>query len=273
MNNSMISALVSMNSIQRKLDVIADNIANLDTVGYKQKQTSFEDTLTSVMQQPKDFQQQGRFSPLGYTTGYGVRTGDVTRDMTQGPMDQTNNPLDLAIEGSGMFAVEAYGNRAYTREGGFHFAPDPSEPGSMVLLNNQGYFVLNDKDEHIKVSDKAKVAIDSHGRVMVDENGTITAADTLKVLKPSREDALQQMDENLFVVPTSLTENQVFETPPTGGGIPQGTSIRSGYLEKSNVDYMSQITDMMQMQRAYQLAARAITSSDMMMNLANNMRG
>ncbi|MEI0739203.1 flagellar basal body protein [Paenibacillus sp. JTLBN-2024] len=63
MNNSMISAMVSMNGIQRKLDVIADNIANLDTVGYKQKDTTFEDTLTSVMQQPKDFKQQGRFSP------------------------------------------------------------------------------------------------------------------------------------------------------------------------------------------------------------------
>lgn len=68
MNNSMISAMVSMNGIQRKLDVIADNIANLDTVGYKQKDTTFEDTLTSVMQQPKDFKQQGRFSQLGYTT-------------------------------------------------------------------------------------------------------------------------------------------------------------------------------------------------------------
>ncbi|MCJ8012782.1 flagellar hook-basal body protein [Paenibacillus sp. KQZ6P-2] len=273
MNNSMISAMVSMNSIQRKLDIIADNIANLDTVGYKQKDTSFEDTLTTVMQQPKDFQQQGRFSPLGYTTGYGVRMGDVTRDTTQGPLEQTNNPLDLAIEGSGMFAVEAYGKRAYTREGGFHFAPDPSDPGSMVLLNNQGYFVLSDKNEHIKVSDKAKVAIDSHGKVIVDENGKMTSPYTLKVLKPLREDALQQMDGNLFVIPTSLTENQVFEKPPAGGGIPENTSIRSGYLEKSNVDYMGQITDMMQMQRAYQLAARAISSSDTMMNLANNMRG
>lgn len=273
MNNSMISALVSMNGIQRKLDVIADNIANLDTVGYKQKETTFEDTLTSVMQQPKDFKQQGRMSGLGITTGYGVRTGDVTRDMTPGALDQTNNPLDLAIEGSGMFKVEAGGKVAYTREGDFHFAPDPSEPGSMVLLNNQGYFVLNEKDEHIKVSDKAKVAIDSHGKVMVDEAGVISEAGTLNVLKPLREDALQQMDDNLFVVPGSLTEGQVFEARPAGGGIPAGTSIRSGYLEKSNVDYMGQITDMMQMQRAYQLAARAITSSDTMMNLANNMRG
>ncbi|WP_136607163.1 flagellar hook-basal body protein [Paenibacillus dokdonensis] len=273
MNNSMISAMVSMNSIQQKLDIIADNIANLDTVGYKQKDTSFEDTLTSMMQQPKDFKQQGRLSPLGYTTGYGVRTGDVTRDMTQGPLDQTNNPLDLAIEGNGMFAVEAGGKRAYTREGGFHFAPDPSEPGSMVLQNNQGYFVLNENNEHIKVPDNAKVAIDSHGKVLMDEGGIVTEAGTLKVLKPLREDALQQMDGNLFVVPTSLTEGQVFEAPPVTGDIPEDTSIRSGYLEKSNVDYMGQITDMMQMQRAYQLAARAISSSDTMMNLANNMRG
>lgn len=272
MNNSMITALVSMNGIQRKLDTIADNIANLDTVGYKQKDLSFEDTLTSVMQQPKDFRQQGRFSPLGYTTGYGVRTGDVTRDMTGGPLEQTNNPLDLAIEGSGMFAVEVGGKRAYTREGGFHFAPDPSDPDSMVLLNNQGYYVLNEKNQHIKAPDDAKVAIDPHGKVLVDQAGVITEAGRLKVLKPLREDALQQMDGNLFVVPGSMTEAQVFEVP-ANGGLPEDTSIRSGYLEKSNVDYMGQITEMMQMQRAYQLAARAIASSDTLMNLANNMRG
>ncbi len=211
MNNSMISAMVSMNGIQRKLDVIADNIANLDTVGYKQKDTTFEDTLTSVMQQPKDFKQQGRFSPLGYTTGFGVRTGDVFRDLSQGPLEQTNQPMDLAIEGEGMFAVEAGGRRAYTREGAFHFVPDPGVPGSMVLVNNQGYFVLNEKNQHIRVSDKAKVAIDPQGKVLVDRGGAITTAGTLKVLKPLREDELQQMDGNLFVVPARLTENQVFE--------------------------------------------------------------
>ena len=272
MNNSMISAMVSMNGIQRKLDIIADNIANLDTVGYKQKDTTFEDTLTSVMQQPKDFKQQGRFSPLGYTTGYGVRTGDVFRDLSQGPLEQTNQPLDLAIEGDGMFAVEAGGRQAYTREGAFHFVPDPGVPGTMVLVNNQGYFVLNEDNQHIRVSDDAKVAVDPQGNVLVDDGSAITAAGRLKVLKPLREDALQQMDGNLFVVPASLTENQVFQVLPTGG-LPADTSIRSGYLEQSNVDYMGQITDMMQMQRAYQLAARAIASSDTMMNLANNMRG
>lgn len=272
MNNSMISAMVSMNGIQRKLDIIADNIANVDTVGYKQKNTSFEDTLTSVMQQPKDFKQPGRFSALGYTTGYGVRTGDVFRDMTQGPLEQTNQPTDLAIEGSGMFAVEAGGRIAYTREGAFHFVPDPSDPNSMVLVNNQGYFVLDENNEHIKAPKNGKVAIDADGKVLVDRKGVISEAATLKVLKPLRENALQQMDGNLFVVPASMTEAQVFEVPP-GGGLPKDTSIRSGYLEQSNADYMGQITDMMQMQRAYQLAARAISSSDTMMNLANNMRG
>lgn len=112
-----------------------------------------------------------------------------------------------------MFAVEAGGRRAYTREGAFHFVPDPGVPGSMVLVNNQGYFVLNDKNQHIRVSDKAKVAIDPQGKVLVDRGGAITTAGTLKVLKPLREDELQQMDGNLFVVPASLNENQVFEVP------------------------------------------------------------
>lgn len=272
MNNSMISAMVSMNSIQRKLDVIADNIANLDTSGYKRKESSFEDVLTTVTQQPDGFRQSGRTSPLGYTNGYGVKMTGITRDMEQGPLDQTNNPLDLAIEGTGLFAVEANGHIAYTREGAFHFAPDPSMPGTMVLMNNQGYFVLDEAGKRIQVTDQAKVAVDKDGQLLVsDDTGTSVEA-VIQLATPIRPDALQQMDGNLFVIPGNLTKAQVFGTAPYTA-TSSGTGIRSGYLEKSNVDYATEITDMMQAQRAYQLSARALTSSDTMMNLANNIRG
>lgn len=270
MNNSMISAMVSMNALQRKLDVIADNIANIDTDGYKRKESSFEDVLTTVTQQPDGFKQNGRVSPLGYNNGFGMRMTEITRDMQQGPLNQTGNPLDLAIEGTGLFAVEANGRTAYTREGAFHFVPDPdpAKPDNMVLVNNQGYFVLDTNGRQISVAKNAKVAVDQDGQVIVKNAAGTSAVATIQLASPVRPDALVQMDGNLYVIPANLSENQVFEANRD-----PNTTIRSGYLEQSNVDYAQEITDMMQAQRAYQLSARALTSSDTMMNLANNIRG
>ncbi|OZB93365.1 flagellar hook-basal body protein [Paenibacillus sp. XY044] len=274
MNNSMISAMVSMNALQRKLDVIADNIANIDTDGYKRKESSFEDVLTTVTQQPDGFKQNGRVSALGYTNGFGMRMTEITRDMQQGPLNQTGNPMDLAIEGTGLFAVEAGGRTAYTREGAFHFVPDPdpAKPDNMVLVNNQGYFVLDADGKQISVANDAKVAFDKDGRLMVSDATGTTAVTTIQLASPVRPDALVQMDGNLFVIPANLTKAQVFGNAPYTAAA-SGTTIRSGYLEQSNVDYAQEITDMMQAQRAYQLSARALTSSDTMMNLANNIRG
>lgn len=274
MNNSMISAMVSMNALQRKLDVIADNIANIDTDGYKRKESSFEDVLTTVTQQPDGFKQNGRVSPLGYTNGFGMRMTEITRDMQQGPLNQTGNPVDLAIEGTGLFAVEANGRTAYTREGAFHFVPDPdpAKPDNMVLVNNQGYFVLDTDGRQISVANNAKVAVDQDGQVIVKNAAGTRAVATIQLASPVRPDALVQMDGNLFVIPGNLTKAQVFGNAPYTAAT-SGTTIRSGYLEQSNVDYSQEITDMMQAQRAYQLSARALTSSDTMMNLANNIRG
>ncbi|KAF9140924.1 hypothetical protein BGX30_005788, partial [Mortierella sp. GBA39] len=190
---------------KRKLDVIADNIANIDTDGYKRKESSFEDVLTTVTQQPDGFKQNGR-------------------------------------------------------------------PDNMVLVNNQGYFVLDRNGRQISVANNAKVAVDQDGQVIVKNAAGTSAVATIQLASPVRPDALVQMDGNLFVIPGNLTKAQVFGNAPYTPAA-SGTTIRSGYLEQSNVDYAQEITDMMQAQRAYQLSARALTSSDTMMNLANNIRG
>lgn len=102
MNNSIISASVSMNALQqKKLDMMANNIANVNTVGYKKKEASFQDVLTNISSQPKSFQEEGRLTPLGITHGYGSMLGAATLNMSQGAVKETGNPLDLSLEGEG----------------------------------------------------------------------------------------------------------------------------------------------------------------------------
>ncbi|AJS60395.1 flagellar hook-basal body protein [Paenibacillus sp. IHBB 10380] len=279
MNNSAISAMVSLTSMQNRLDVIADNIANLDNNGYKRKESSFEDTLTRVQNQGKDFKQPGRVTPLGYNLGFGVRLASVTMNMEQGALQETGIPTDLAIEGNALFAVESNGNTAYTREGAFHFVPDPADGDYMLLVNNQGDRVLNNDDPSVpvRVLANSKVAIDSTGNVWTTLHGSTTAriTNSLRIVEPQKPEGLVQLSDNLFTLAAGLTTDEVFgagSPSPTRGDNPQ-VAIRSGFLEKSNVDLTTEMADMVQVQRAYQMVARTLSSSDTLMNLANNMRG
>lgn len=273
MNNSMISAMVSMNAIQQRLDVIADNIANVNTVGYKSKDSSFEDVLTQVQEHHKDFALAGRATPPGYTMGFGARLASIVENTAPGSHLETGNPLDLAIEGNAMFAVQGNGRVAYTREGGFHVSADPDNAGFVNLVNNQGYKVLDQNNNPIRIPENAKVAVDGSGQVLVETPAGRSVAGVMKLAELQRPEGLVQMDGNLYMLAAGLTEAQVFERAPANAAQPLRSEVKSGFLEQSNVNYADEMTKMMEVQRAYQLAARALSSSDTMMNLANTMRG
>jgi flagellar basal-body rod protein FlgG len=274
MNNSMIGAMVSMASVQQRLDLIADNIANINTVGYKSKQGSFEDVLANVQQQPSTYLQNGRAMPLGYNLGYGVKTAAIMKNMEQGPLKETGLPTDLAIQGNAMFEVQGNGQKAWTRDGSFHFIPDPSDSATMMLTTAEGYSVLDNNDVPVTAPAGSKVAINSDGELLIRANGTgiPTVGQRIKLMDVQRPEGLEQRDDNLFVLLNGVTEANVFGAAGVAGAVPADVSLRSGYLEESNVDLAGEMTDMMQVQRMYQMAARALTSSDTMMNLANNLR-
>ncbi|WP_342434580.1 flagellar hook-basal body protein [Paenibacillus sp. FSL H7-0442] len=274
MNNSMIGAMVSMASVQQRLDLIADNIANVNTVGYKSKQGSFEDVLANVKQQPSTYLQNGRAMPLGYNLGYGVKTAAIMKNMEQGPLKETGLPTDLAIQGNAMFEVQGNGQKAWTRDGSFHFIPDPSDSATMMLTTAEGYSVLDNNDVPVTAPAGSKVAINSDGELLIRANGTgiTTVGQRIKLMDVQRPEGLEQRDDNLFVLLNGVTEANVFGAAGVAGAVPADVSVRSGYLEESNVDLAGEMTDMMQVQRMYQMAARALTSSDTMMNMANNLR-
>ncbi|KOR76264.1 flagellar hook-basal body protein [Paenibacillus solani] len=274
MNNSMISAMVSMNALQQRLDVIADNMANVNTAGYKKKEASFEDVLTQVQGYHKDFDRTGRATPLGYTLGYGMRMSSIVPNMEQGAMKETGNPLDLMVDGQAMFAVQGDGAIGYTREGGFHVTPDERDPNFLLLVNSQGYPVLDVNNAPISLPVKGKVAINQKGQIIVETpTGRTAPYATLKLVELMRPEGLAAVGDNMFVVGDGLTEADVFDMTPLAPGEEPKSKVLSGFIEQSNVNLADEMSKMMEVQRTYQLMARGLSSSDTMMNLANTMRG
>ncbi|MBW4081695.1 flagellar hook-basal body protein [Paenibacillus sp. S150] len=271
MNNSTIGAAVSMSSLQQRLDIIADNIANMNTDGYKSKEGSFEDVLTRVQQQSKDYDQPGRSTPLGFNIGFGVRVASISRNWEEGALRETGNPTDLAIQGNGLFGVQVNGATAYTRQGDFHFVPDSANADNMMLVDNTGNPVLDTDGNPLTVPANVSAAIDENGRVLTktDENSPVQVAGTIMIVEPFSKSSLQAVDGNFYVLADGVTTQQAFKA----AGEPSTVGVRAGYLEQSNVDLSKEMTEMMQIQRTYQLAARALSSSDQMLGLANNMRG
>ncbi|WP_172255982.1 flagellar hook-basal body protein [Saccharibacillus deserti] len=267
MNNSMISAAVTMNGLQRKLDLISDNIANVDTVGYKAKQGSFQDTLTRVQNQGKDFQLDGRRTDAGFNLGFGARMSEVTIDLTQGPLKETGSLSDIAIEGNGVFEVQVNGEKAWTREGGFQLASLGDDARNVYLMTNQGHPVMGTNGQPIRIPANSKLQVDGDGTVRaLNPNGTSTPAGRISVARVDRSEGLVQTDGNVFVLAEGANEAEVL----TNTGVT--AQVRQGYVEQSNVDLTAQMTDLLQVQRAYQLAAKALTSSDTMATLANGIR-
>ncbi|MFC4599717.1 flagellar hook-basal body protein [Cohnella hongkongensis] len=271
MNSSMITAAVSMGALQQRLDLLADNVANLNTVGYKRKTAVFEDILTSVNRQLEDFNQPGRKTPLGLVGGWGTKLVSIHTDMTQGSLQETGIMTDVAIEGNGLFEVRtADGARAFTRHGPFQLLPDGE--GERVLLTNTGQQVIGVGDEPVRVPNGYDLRIAEDGALTgVSEDGLETVdLGRLKLVELTNSDLLRALADNLFGIPADVDPGSVVRELADGD---VGIAVRQGFVEQSNVSMAEETSDLMMVQRAYQLSARALSSSEQMMGLANSLRG
>jgi flagellar basal-body rod protein FlgG len=287
MNNSMINSSVSMHTLQQKLDILAGNIANVNTTGYKKKEASFEDVLTNIKVQPETFRKDGRLSPLGYNQGWGSKLVSIHSNLAQGPVSPTQNPTDLAIQGEGLFEVQvatrdANGNpameTAWTRNGAFNLTPSV-DGTTEFLTTKEGHRVLGTNNQPITLPRNTHPQIDAKGNVMAYQDGTTAQAvnvGQIKLVRVVRPQLLQEMGDGLYKLPTQdpavlagILQN-VNNLPPTDS---DRVEVRQGYLEQSNVNLADEMTELVTVQRAFQLNARALTSADTMMNLANNLRG
>jgi flagellar basal-body rod protein FlgG len=278
MNASMINAMVSMNALQQKLDLLSDNIANVNTVGYKKREASFEDLLTNMKSQADSMGLPGRLTPLDYNQGWGARVNLIQPNLSQGPLKSTENPSDLAIEGSALFEVEVdgAGNRAYTRNGAFQLTMRAN--GDTILATEDGYPVVaivpdgngGFVEGNIVVPEGYSMRVDADGTVLGVSPGDTIALGSIKLLQASRPAALTAVADNLFAIAAGINVDDVVqEIVPT---MDNRIALRQGYLEQSNVQLTDEMTELINVQRAYQLAARALSSSDTMMGIANTMR-
>jgi flagellar basal-body rod protein FlgG len=285
MNNSMINSSVSMHGLQQKLDMLANNIANVNTTGYKRREASFQDVLTSVKQQPKGFQKEGRLSPLGYNQGWGSRLVQAQLTMQQGSLQATENPLDTAIEGNGMYEVNTFvrdannnliPQKAWTRNGSFELTPS-DDPATLLLTTKDGHYVVGADDQPVRVPVNHHLNILQDGRIMAYDDADKTAPPLevaqIKLVRVIRPQLLQQLGDNLFSLPTGLANPEnVLQTVDAANNTVDPITVRQGFLEQSNVTLSDEMTDLIQVQRAFQLNSRAVTSSDTMMGIANNLR-
>jgi len=269
MNGSMINAMVSMSGLQQKLDIMADNIANVNTVGYKRKDASFQDLLTNTKEQTADFKEPGRLSPMNYTQGWGSRLMGIQPDLTQGPLNPTDNALDIAIEGNALYQVQTLEGMAYTRNGAFQLSLQSD--GRAVLATSEGYPVLGENDQPIVLPPNRSIRVDADGTVQaIAQDDTATPVGRLKLMQVTRPMMLTAVSDNLYAVADGVNVEDVLRTVTAGEG--SDIAVRQGFLEQSNVDLTSEMTELINVQRAYQLSARALTSSDTMMGLANSLR-
>lgn len=268
-----------MGAIQRKLDILADNIANLNTTGYKRKSAAFEDILTNIQPQLKDFEQPGRRTPLGFTQGWGSRISGQTLDLSQGSLQETGLATDIAIEGNALFEVRSgqtlNSDRAFTRMGSFHLMPDGNGDGRLVT--DQGQPVIADDggtDTFVTVPAGYNLAIGADGAIRATSPDGQTTVDlgTLKLVKVLKPELLQSIGDNLYGIPQNVNANDVVQQTAANPGVEGGVAVRQGSLEQSNVNLTDEITELINVQRAYQLNARALSSADQMMQLATNLR-
>ncbi|WP_328284470.1 flagellar hook-basal body protein [Paenibacillus tarimensis] len=271
----MINAMVSMGGLQQKLDMISDNIANANTAGYKRKDSTFQDLLTNVKQQEQAFEQPVRLTPLGYNVGWGSRLSAIQPDMTQGTVQQTGNAYDFAIQGSALFevAVDDQGNRAYTRSGSFQLSIDRNN--EQVLTTADGYPVIAQTpagEGRIVVPAGYSARVDAYGNIQAvsPDGNTVNNLGQLKLVEPVKPGSLTATADNLYVIADGTDADQVVQRI-----LPADTNdvrVMQGFLEQSNVDMTQEMSELMIVQRAYQMSARALSSSDTMMGLANNLR-
>jgi flagellar basal-body rod protein FlgG len=246
MLEGLYSAAAGMAAQQDRMDSLANDVANVSTPGYKKLRVGFRDLI---------YQQAGRGALANVRTGSGSAAVTLGRGQAQGVLQQTGNPLDLAIQGPGFFQVRrANGQLALTRDGNFRL-------DSTGRLVNQEGALVEPPITAPRGTDASKLQIASDGTVSV---GAGRPLGRIQVMDVTSEDGLQPLGDNLFAA-----------TAASGAARPaaRGTSsVTQGSLEASNVDLGTAMTDMMDAQKSFELASKAISMQDQILGIANGVK-
>jgi flagellar basal-body rod protein FlgG len=255
-------AATGMSAQQTNVEVIANNIANQSTTGFKRQRAEFQDLLYQTERRGgATSSDAGTIVPIGVQVGLGVKTAAINRINIQGNLIQTGNPLDLAVQGRGFFQIlQPDGTTAYTRDGSFALSPTGE------IVTSDGFVV----QPGITIPQNTiAIAINSSGQVQAQVAGQVTpqTVGQLQLANFPNEAGLEALGNNLLL-----------ETPASGqattgnpGAIGFGT-INQAMIETSNVDIVSEITSLITAQRAYEMNSKVISSTDQMMQTLNQIQ-
>jgi flagellar basal-body rod protein FlgG len=247
---------------QLNVDTISNNIANMTTTGFKRQRAAFQDLLYQTKVRPgSDSSDAATTVPTGIQQGLGVKAGSLYRIHEQGAIQNTGNPLDLANLGKGYFQVQLpSGETAYTRDGAFQL----NQSGQLV--NSQGYLI----QPGITIpSDAVDVTINASGQVLVKIQGqtAVTNVGQIQTAIFPNDAGLEAIGNNLYTVTDASGAAVVGNPGATGYG-----ALHQGGLEASNVNVVSEITSLIQAQRAYEMNSKVIQAGDQMLNVITQLR-
>jgi flagellar basal-body rod protein FlgG len=261
MIRSLWTSATGMQAQALNLDVISNNLANVNTSGFKKSRAEFQDLLYETIRPAGTSSSQDTEVPTGIQLGHGTRPSTVLKIFSQGNMENTQNELDLAIEGDGFFQISLpSGETAYTRDGAFKLDSDGR------IVNSDGFAL---EPEIAIPSDSLSISVGLDGTVSVLQAGESTPSEigTIELARFVNPAGLISMGKNLFIT----SEASGDEMTGTAGENGLGT-LAQGFLEMSNVSVVDEMVNMITAQRSYESNSKAIQAADEMLQLANNVK-
>ena len=261
MLRSLYTSATGMMAQQTQIDVTSNNIANVNTIGYKKQRAEFADLFYQTMEYAGTATSTTTNSPTGISIGLGARPTAVTKLFSQGNFKETGNNLDLAITGNGFFQVQLpNGNIGYTRNGSFKL------DSTGTIVTSDGYKLI---PQIVIPPDSTQISIGTDGTVSVLQAGQTQAQQigqiqTVNFINPA---GLHALGDNNYIN-TSASGDPIAGNPGTDGL----GQIRQGFVEMSNVKLVEEMTDLITGQRAYDANSKAIITSDEMLKTVNGLK-
>lgn len=283
MLRSMITASNTMGQLQKQLDIVSNNIANVNTFGYKRNEATFGELLVQQFNnQPKErYEGNSRITPMGIREGVGARVSQTYLSLKQGAVVSTGRALDVAItDERTMIRVLANENGKqeirYTRDGNLQLSTYPLDNTKVMLVTSAGNPVVDETNNPILLPAKTKgdISIGTDGTIVAtpaDNSAPVTA--NIGLSRVVRQQLLVTKGQNTFALAPNTGVGQEVAVINLAGAARASGGLRQGMIEQSNVDLSDEMTNLMTTQRAYQFNSRAITMGNDMLGLINNMRG
>jgi flagellar basal-body rod protein FlgG len=261
MLRALYTAATGAQGQQFNIDVIANNVANVNTTGYKKSRAEFQDLLSQTYSAPGSQGAQGTIDPVGVQVGLGVQVSATQRVFLPGSIVQTGNPLDLAIQGDGFLQVQLdNGEIGYTRDGTL------KRDANGQVVTSDGYPI----QPNITIpADTSEIVIGLNGIISVRQAGapTLTQVGQLQLAKFANPAGLESSGRNIFLQ-TPASGDPVLGTP--GQGELGRTTVNQGFLENSNVQIVEELINLITAQRAFEANSNVIKSADQVLQYTNN---